>query len=438
MELKKIKKRVADSGLLKNTHRFIFMKHNGFVFILATLISILYSCNHTKKPWTVNANIAIADVPEAYLYKVNMDRTDSLIDSTSIVNHIFRFNGFNTSDELGVYRIKFSKGHGNGLTVFVNNGDEITVDIRGEYKNEYTGNELQTDYSKYLQAKQQEIDLMKELMAKMDSKASKEQLEASRKWYSEKTKMIDRDKATIISEIKNPELNGYLALEEILTSSVADKSKFETFANSLTDNGKETKYGKKVLEIIQYFDAYDLLFQSILMNYEELHKRFTNLDDPNKKSKFGVEISNKLSVLESLGYGKTAPPLIAKTINGKSFNLNQVKSKIVLIDFWASWCGPCREENKNYVNLYKQFNNKGFEIVGYSLDTDVDKWGKAVKSDGLLWVNVSNLKKQKEDDVLKSYQIDAIPSNIILKEGKIVARNIFGYELEDFLNSHLK
>ncbi len=188
MELKKIKKRDADSSLLKNTHKFTFMKHNGFVFILATLISMLYSCNNTKKPWTVNAKIEVTGIPQAYLYKVNMDRTDSLIDSASIVNHIFRFNGLNTSDELGVYRIKFSKGHGNGLTVFVNNGDEITIDIRGEYKNEYTGNELQTDYSKYLQAKQQEVDLIKELMAKMDPKASKEQLEASRKWYSEKQK----------------------------------------------------------------------------------------------------------------------------------------------------------------------------------------------------------------------------------------------------------
>ena len=404
--------------------------------VLVVLTGIFYSCEKEEKPWTINSKIEIAEVPEAYLYKVNEDRSDTLIDSTSVTNHAFTFEGINNSDKLSVYRIKFAKGHGNGLTVLINNGDNINIEILGEYKNIYSGNDIQSEYAKYLKVKQKEVDLMKELVTRM-STSTPDKAEANTKWYTSETKKLNQDKADVISKIKSPELNAYLALDEILTSSIADKEKFELLANSITDEGKATADGNKALEILKYFDAYDLLFQSIQMDYETLKNKYEELNSDNKNSKFGKQVSDRIATLESLDYGKVAPPINAKTIDGKSFDLAQVKAKFILIDFWASWCGPCREENKNYVNLYKQFHDKSFEIVGYSLDTDAKKWKEAVTKDDLSWINISNLKKQKDDSILKSFQIEAVPSNIILKDGKIVARNLFSYELEDFLNQNL-
>ena len=410
---------------------------NKAILILVLFAGIFFSCNNNPKPWTINAVIETDNIPKAYLYKANADGTITLVDSTNISEHKFSFSGVNSSDSLEIYKIKFTKGHEAGLDCFVQNGDVVNIDIKGEYKNIYSGNDIQKDYSNYLKCKQKEVDLLKELMVRMSSATSQEQLETMQKWYKESTDSINKEKADVISKIKNPTLNGYLALQEILTSSVADKNKFRIFANSLTKKGQKTVYGKKVMEIIKYFDAYELLFNSVQTDYEQLKQKYEELDDANKKSEFGKEISKKISALEALKYGEMAPPLVAKTLQGKEFNLNQIKSKIILIDFWASWCGPCRVENKNYVNLYKKFHSKNFEIVSYSLDTDAKKWKEAVNKDSLIWINVSNLKNQKDDSIVKNYLIDAIPANIILKDGKIVARNLFGYELEDFLNSNL-
>lgn len=421
---------------LKRTNKRVIYNCRAII-VIVLLMNLLYSCNTVEKPWTIDAQIELDGISKAYLYKVNVDRTDSLIDSTTISQNKFSFNGLNDTNKLGVYSIKFTTGHGLGITCLVNNGDKIDVEILGGSKTIFLGNEIQKEYSKYLLTKQREMDLMKELMTRMNTKASSEQLEANRKWYTDETNSINTAKANVISKIENSELNGYLALEEILTLSIADKNNVEMYANSLTDKGRETVYGRKVIEIVHYFDAYDLLFNSILTDYENLHERYEELDKANKESKFGKEIYNKLSVLEALNYGKKAPPIVAKTVEGNEFNLEQIKGRIIMIDFWASWCGPCRVENKNYVRLYNQFKNKGFEIVSYSLDTDSNKWKKAIEKDGLLWMNVSNLKKQKEDSIIKSYLIDAVPSNILLKDGKIVGRNLFGYELEDFLNSNL-
>lgn len=103
---------------------------------------------------------------------------------------------------------------------------------------------------------------------------------------------------------------------------------------------------------------------------------------------------------------------------------------MTIIDFWASWCAPCRKENPNVVALYNELHPKGLNIIGVSLDKDAAKWKEAIAKDKLAWTHVSNL-MQWEDPIAKQYEIESIPSTVVLDaKGNIVARDIFGAELK--------
>ena len=119
-------------------------------------------------------------------------------------------------------------------------------------------------------------------------------------------------------------------------------------------------------------------------------------------------------------------------------SLSSLKGKYVLVDFWASWCGPCRRENPNVVKIYDEYKDKGFDIFGVSYDTKKDNWRNAIKDDGLTWNQVSDLKGW-ENATSDVYGIKAIPSNMLLdKDGKVIAKNIFGKRLSDKLAKLIK
>ncbi|GAB2981236.1 TlpA disulfide reductase family protein [Mucilaginibacter puniceus] len=159
---------------------------------------------------------------------------------------------------------------------------------------------------------------------------------------------------------------------------------------------------------------------------EDIKDKFT--DNP------GVtRFKNQMAYMKPVTVGQKAPDFIIAGIDGKPVKLADYKGKYVMLDFWASWCAPCRAENPNIVRLYSTYHPKGLNIIGVSLDTDKPSWQKAVNDDKLTWTHGSNLMRFEGPTEL-DYRIEAIPSNFILDpEGVIIAKNITGTKLEDFL-----
>lgn len=231
-----------------------------------------------------------------------------------------------------------------------------------------------------------------------------------------------------------------LSPKKFYTASVVEGSAsqdlFEIYKKS-----KDVEISKFITEHPKSIVSAYVLYRnwSYRLTPEQITQNIALLDKSLQNTTYVKELKELAIVLDGLAVGKKAPDFTANDPDGKPVRLyDNLKGGYTLVDFWASWCGPCRRENPNIVAAYKEFHDKGFNIVGISLDKKKENWIKGIQDDNLTWTHVSDLLFWNSA-VAKLYGVRAIPGNYLVdSKGIIVAKNLHGEELQATLKTLLE
>lgn len=179
-------------------------------------------------------------------------------------------------------------------------------------------------------------------------------------------------------------------------------------------------------------------FFTYQLSLDELKAVRADLSPSLNTCPYVIDLDGIIKQLENVEIGKTAPDFTLPNMEGVQVSLSDFRGKYVLLDFWASWCPPCRRENPNVVKLFNEYKDKNFTIIGISLDYSRDSWLKGIDDDGLTWTHVSDL-KYWDSEIPALYGVRGIPSNMLLDpNGVILAKNVMGEDLANALKQYIK
>ncbi len=373
--------------------------------MLSLIILGFISCDNKKDDgkFSVSGEIKNTDNQKIFLDQLYFSQKDpEVLDTTEMKNGKFNLSAIATEE--GLYRIRMEKT-GTGF-IFIN--DKPVLNFKADMKNlSLEGPDFHTPAN----------SLLKNLLTGIEAKRKPLLESAAVLENLKKSNGSDSAMAAEMTKVNglSTDFNNFI-IHYIDTSS---DPVVAMFTLGFTKNIDPAKLKDGVPGLLKRFPQHKGI-ASIVAQYNQM-----------------MAMQNQ-PPQQGLSQGSTAPDIKMNDVNDKPFSLSQLKGKYVLIDFWASWCAPCRRENPNVVAAYKKYKDKNFTVLGVSLDDDKAAWAKAIKDDSLLWTQVSDL-KQWNSPVVSLYGFDGIPYNVLIDpQGIIIATSLREDDLEKKLSEVLK